>query len=473
MEKRIRKCKEIDKNLSVLDKGMFNCMSHKPFDSSTYNAIHLALENNGVTDFEQPRMLVDVIFHVERRRINFKETMIGYCNITLLLETYNPYYISNSENENSGNSGNENSENGDEHFFERPNVKRFFKGDDARLFKLIKKKLSGTTKEKIEIFRKEQKAIETIFEEHKFPVLFIFNDMEKTYLKLRKDKMRFLPPIKELLINDTLFLCNYIHAGVENIHSPETVHIPSNMKFYRIMASDYGSPACMSVEWFKEYKLKLKKYLEKIPKNSENEKFIKRVIPSLLKKTNKFMTIAKTEKSKYPDPKYEHLTRRYLKSGHHLHYFNDSELINKIYGIELLTKEPSSIFRLSIINLFDYDVNLVDYLDLPESEIFPKIVFHTNDIIDILKKEGIKFVLYNDFSCSVSLDNVDPNAYNNVSNALKERARAIEGKSITEQMTNYLNSPYQTLPVKQKSVRSAPSGRKSRRLPSRNLPRSI
>jgi hypothetical protein len=56
---------------------------------------------------------------------------------------------------------------------------------------------------------------------------------------------------------------------------------------------------------------------------------------------------------------------------------------------------------------------------------------------------------------------------------LKERARAIEGKSITEQMANYLNSPYQTLPVKQKSVRSAPSGRKSRRLPSRNLPRSI
>ena len=284
--------------------------------------------------------------------------------------------------------------------------------------------------------------------------------MKKTYLKLRKDKMGFLPPIKELLINDTLFLCNYIHAGVENINSPETVHIPSNMKLYRIMASEYGSPACMSVEWFKEYKLKLKKYLEKIPKNTEkNEKFIKRVIPALLKKTNKFMTIAKTEKTKYPDPNDEQLIRRFLKSGHHLHYFNDSELINKRYGIELLTKTPISIFRLSIINLFDYDVNLVDYLDLPESEIFPKIVFHTNDIIDILKKEGIKFVLYSDFSCSVSLDNVDPNAYNNVSNAFKERARAIEGNSITRKMTNYLNSPYQTLPNRsesKKSARSAP-----------------
>lgn len=60
------------------------------------------------------------------------------------------------------------------------------------------------------------------------------------------------------------------------------------------------------------------------------------------------MTMAKTEKSKYPYPKDEHLTRRYLKSGHHLHYFNNSELINKIYGIELLTKEPSSNFRISM-----------------------------------------------------------------------------------------------------------------------------
>ena len=470
MEERIRQCKEIDKKLSDIEEGMFNCINHESFDSSTYNAIHLVLENYGVTDFKQWLLVTDMINHFERHRINFKETIIGYCNIAILLETYNPFHIE-SNNENSGNNSFADT---DEKFFQRPNIKRFFKGDDARLFKLIKKKLSGTTEEKIQTFRDENKAFDAIFKRHKFPILDIFDDMQKTYLKLRKDKMGFLPPIKELLINDTLFLCNYIHAGVENIHSPETVHIPSNMNFYRIMASDYGSSACMSVEWFKEYKLKLKKYLEKIPKNTEkNEKFIKRVIPALLKKTNKFMTIAKTEKSKYPDPKYEHLTRRYLKSGHHLHYFNNSELINKIYGIELLTKEPSSIFRLSIINLFDYDVNLVDYLDLPESEIFPKIVFHTNDIIDILKKEGIKFVLYNDFSCSVSLDNVDPNAYNNVSNAFKERARAIEGKSITEQMTNYLNSPYQRLSVKQKSVRSAPSSRKSRRLPSRKLPRSI
>ena len=456
MEERIRKCKEIDKKLGVLEEGLFTCVSHEPFDSSTYNAIHLVLEHHGITDVDQwlwP-LVTDMIKHFERHRISFKETMIGYCNITILLETYNPLHMeSNSEN-----SGNNTFAVNDENFFQRPNIKRFFK--DARLFKLIKKKLSGTTEEKIEIFRDEKKALEAIFKEHKFPVLNIFNDMQKTYLKLRKDKMGFLPPIKQLLINDTLFLCNYIHAGVENINSPETVHIPSNMKLYRIMASEYGSPACMSVEWFKEYKLKLKKYLEKIPKNTEkNEKFIKRVIPALLKKTNKFMTIAKTEKTKYPDPNDEQLTRRFLKSGHHLHYFNDSDLINKRYGIELLTKTPISIFRLSIINLFDYDVNLVDYLDLPESEIFPKIVFHTNDIIDILKKEGIKFVLYSDFSCSVSLDNVDPNAYNNVSNAFKERARAIEGNSITRKMTNYLNSPYQTLPNRsesKKSARSAP-----------------
>lgn len=455
MEKRIRKCKEIDKNLSDLEEGLFTCVTHEPFDSSTYNAIHLALENHGVTDFDQWLLVTDMINHFERHRIGLKETVIGYCNITILLETYNPFHIeSNSEN----NGNNEFADTG-ENFFQRPNIKRFFKGD-ARLFKLIKKKLSGTSEDKIQIFRDEKKALETIFKTHKFPVLNIFSDMKKTYLKLRKDKMGFLPPIKEFLINDTLFLCNYIHAGVENINSPETVRIPSNMKLYRIMASEYGSPACMSVEWFKEYKLKLKKYLEKIPKNTEkNEKFIKRVIPALLKKTNKLMTMAKTEKSKYPDPKDEQLTRRFLKSGHHLHYFNDSDLINKRYGIELLTKEPSSNFRLSIINLFDYDVNLVDYLDLPESEIFPKIVFHTNDIIDILKKEGIKFVLYSDFSCSVSLDNVDPNAYNNVSNAFKERARAIEGNSITRKMTNYLNSPYETLPNRsesKKSARSAP-----------------
>uniref|UniRef100_A0A6C0DBR9 Uncharacterized protein n=1 Tax=viral metagenome TaxID=1070528 RepID=A0A6C0DBR9_9ZZZZ len=43
-------------------------------------------------------------------------------------------------------------------------------------------------------------------------------------------------------------------------------------------------------------------------------------------------------------------------------------------------------------------------------------------------------------------------------------------------MKNYLNSPYETSHSRKKSnksVRSAPSGRKSRRLPSRKLPKSI
>ena len=89
MEERIRKCKEIDKKLGVLEEGLFNCVTHEPFDS--YNAIHLALENHGVTDFEQWSLVTYMIYHFERHRISFKETMIGYCNITILLETYNPF----------------------------------------------------------------------------------------------------------------------------------------------------------------------------------------------------------------------------------------------------------------------------------------------------------------------------------------------------------------------------------------------
>jgi hypothetical protein len=48
MEERIRKCKEIDKKLNVLEEGFFTCVSHESFDSSNYNAIHYVLENYGI-----------------------------------------------------------------------------------------------------------------------------------------------------------------------------------------------------------------------------------------------------------------------------------------------------------------------------------------------------------------------------------------------------------------------------------------
>ena len=140
---------------------------------------------------------------------------------------------------------------------------------------------------------------------------------------------------------------------------------------------------------------------------------------------------------------------RILASKMHIHkYFNSSNSLNK--STKEANKESNKriMKKLYSINLNTYDnidgiyamnkkypyVNLVDYVDIKLEKDF-YLTIRMEDIFDLFK--DVKFVLYIDTSCS------SREGTNNVLNHLKQRAKNIEGNSITKEIINYNNSsPY-------------------------------
>ena len=425
MEERIRQCKEIDVKIEDLQTAIVLYYRNKPFNSYTYKSLILTLNNYGLSEFDNEDRMLEDLSH-SFKSITLKDLIIGYFNIKLILSMYKKD--------------------------KDVDIKNFFKGPDAKILKKIK--TLSSNEHDISTFEHQKEYITSIFKKYGFPIVKdIYKSMIKSFMKLRKKKIEFLPPIKSLLVHDTLFLINRIHSDVEmeinndNVTNLDKVQIPESMNFYRIMASEYGSASCSEEPEVDKFISKIQKYilLNSPRKNTEknNIKFIKRISRKLLKKTENFMRDY-TKKLLNSAANFSPLIPQviqFTKAVPHVHFFKNSNFINKEHAIELYDGQYT-LDKISVVNDYldfdeEYSINLVDYLKLFDSG-DGRLTFNTSDIIELLENEGIKFVLYIDMSCSgfgdINTNNISP---------LKRRAKEIEGNSITSKIRNYVNSPYE------------------------------
>jgi hypothetical protein len=256
------------------------------------------------------------------------------------------------------------------------------------------------------------------------------------YVKTIHAQRPFLPPIEQLTINDTLYLVNFIHGGVNikneitytNEHPPQTLTIPSTLNFYRIMASEYGTVACNSYIESSKYMSIINNFLKIQRKNTHrnNTKIIKRMIATLLKKIRDAMN---DKKDGIHDATKENQIR-FDKADAHVHYLKESKMISKKHCI-YLTRNDS----LDEINIGtpDFDMNLLHYIDFKINN--DVIEFDSADIMKVI--QHLKYVLFIDLSCSSGYGT------NKELNNFRSLAKRIEGPSITKQMEMHLNlSPY-------------------------------
>ena len=92
-------------------------------------------------------------------------------------------------------------------------------------------------------------------------------DLIEQYKFIRLHKRKYLPKIKDLLINDTLYIINHVHGGIEKLANPDKILIPPSMNFYRVIASDYGAGVCATIPNRNEYLQTIKEMLEIPSKN--------------------------------------------------------------------------------------------------------------------------------------------------------------------------------------------------------------
>lgn len=294
------------------------------------------------------------------------------------------------------------------------------------------------------------------------------------YLETREFKKPFLPTIEQLSVNDTLYIVNFVHGGV-NIKNenglvydvPQTIDIPSTMNFYRIMASDYGAISCTAAHETENYLTEINKFLKIKRKNTHrnNIKTIENIISKCLRKTMGHM---KTRKE-YGIKTSEKEKKRYDLSKAHVHFFKESKMIFKQHYVYLFRDDD--IDSVYVANP-QMDVNLMDYIDI-KIDRFGIITFNLADIINLI--QSIRYVLFIDLSCSSTTRNTT----NNEIARFKSLAQRTEGSSITNRMAIHLNtSPYNESPtqtkhlslnrsrssVRRRSKRSIHSGRRAHSL---------
>lgn len=293
-------------------------------------------------------------------------------------------------------------------------------------------------------------------------------DLVASYLETREEKKMFLPTIEQLLVNDTLYLVNFVHGGV-NIKNHEerivqndtvqTVDIPDTMHFYRLMASDYGALACSLPREVDRYITDINQFLTIKRKNTHRNiiKTIEHIISKGLKKTKAYMSIRKmtrrinaTEKEK----------NRYHTSRAHVHFFKKSKIIFKEHCVYLYKIDQIDAIR--AVNP-QININLLDYLDVTVDAGI--IRFNIAHVIKLI--ESVKYVLFIDLSCSSSTKEVT----NNQMNRFKSLAKRIEGPSITEKMALHVNaSPYNESPeTKHLSLTKTNRSKKTARSVNRSL----
>lgn len=269
------------------------------------------------------------------------------------------------------------------------------------------------------------------------PLIHIIKEkLIQYYLDTKIEKKPFLIPLKDLTVNDTLYIINHVHGGVKTKNddgkiTAHTVDIPDTMNFYRIMPSEYSAVSCTTPLETLSLVRGINEILKIKRKNTHrnNIKIIESVIGKILRKTKAHMTDRKV----YGMAGSESAKKRYSTTKPHVHFFKESKMILKQHFVYLFNNDL--IDRIYIANP-QIDINLLDYIDI-KIDSRGVITFNTADLMNVI--QSIKYVLFIDLSCSSSITHNTNKELNN----FKALAEKTEGSSITQKMALHLNlSPY-------------------------------
>jgi len=326
-------------------------------------------------------------------------------------------------------------------------------------------------KEDLEKMKKEERRLEIsdelrsirmmIVEENKKPDFLRSKTQLATLIDLYKEKRieikKYLPKIKDLLVDGILFVIVNVHGGIDidrsttytgrlkkfllesyGIGSVDYIQIPKSMILFKAMSSEYGSSSCM-LKYDRLYS-QHSEIINAIHKNirDRTHKGTRRNNIKFMKKTMKEInTIMNNDMEKRKSNKNHEISTnvRYLSSKSHIHsYMNDGKLVKKIYEISL--KNDDVFDNITVVSNKYYKVDLVHYINVA---IFNNYIsIDMQNIFDLFKR--IKYVFFVDESCSEASSNL-----NFVQNIVKHKAEQLEGKSITKNIENYNNiSPYNT-----------------------------
>jgi hypothetical protein len=331
--------------------------------------------------------------------------------------------------------------------------------------------LAKLEKEDLEKMKKEERRLEISDELRSIRMMIVEENKKTEFLKskrhlstlidLYKEKRseikKYLPKIKDLLVDGILFVIVNVHGGVDinrhntytgrlrkylleryGIGSVDYIQIPKSMILFKAMSSDYGASSCM----LKNDRLhgQHSEIINAIHKNIKDRthKGTRRNNIKFMKKTMKEInTIINNDMEKRKSHKTRNVPNnvRYLSSKSHIHsYMNNGKIVKKIYDISLVKDDVFD--NIYVISNTYYKVDLLHYIDV---DIFDHYIsIDMQDIFDLFKR--IKYVFFVDESCS------NATSYSNfVQNTVKHKAEALEGKSITKNIENYNNiSPYNT-----------------------------
>ena len=290
--------------------------------------------------------------------------------------------------------------------------------------------LNKKSKDLIELHKERDQLIQYYFMKH--------NEIKK-----------YLPDIKDLVVNDTIFIVVDVHGEIMFPYS--SIDIPKSMSLFKLMETDYGALSCIPPKYVYRIREIMQYYIyHRSDKNTHrnNIKFIKnllsKIIPifksSINSKTSNLIKV-KTNKSLKKTLGFNNWSNqtmnRFLTSKMHVHKYSSNlekskHIMKKIYSINL--NEYDKMDGIYAMNKNHRYVNLIDYVDIKlEKDYY--LTIRMEDIFNLFK--DVKFVLYIDTSCS------SREGTNNILNHLKQTAHNIEGNSITEEIMNYNNStPY-------------------------------
>ena len=338
-------------------------------------------------------------------------------------------------------------------------IKNNFIQNNTPFLKLIKPYIN--TDNNVLFFETIKSIIRDIFQKFmqynfKLPrIEEIVSDLLDLFLSFKEKKIKYLPKIKKLLVNDTIILICPLHAFINNPNPPDVVTIPSTMNFYRLMASDFGSYACTNMRFIQPYIVNILDYLTPVKKTKRNiDNFIHGLLLLLIKKIKPTMNSYKSNLKKKSTSLTTTEISRFIQSHHHIHHFNSSQMISKFYKIDFKRHDNSMLFVVHPNKI----INLIDYIELKKFENY--LYFNTNDIINLLNK--VPNIVFVDLTCSVvhPIDlPLNRRINNDIIEQFKTNAGIIEGPSITNYIEQYNRSPYSPF-SESKYVKSLNSSKK-------------
>jgi hypothetical protein len=264
-------------------------------------------------------------------------------------------------------------------------------------------------------------------------------ELIKEFKDTRKELQQYLPEISDLLVDNTLFIVNFLHGGILDTYGtrfgtkPNYIKIPKTMNLFKLMSSDYASPSCSSDRFISQIKEDL---LDTITSRTQkatrknNINFMKKILKQLIHPVKNEMTRIKRFLTTNVRNKNYATNKRYRNSNLHVHRFledsTNRKIIHKEYEINLNKKEKD--YGVFVITPLYPNIDLMDYIDINISDTF--ISFNTTTIFNLIK--DIKYVLYLDFTCS-GVTQIIADYFKPLSglNRFKKNAELIEGKSIT------------------------------------------